>query len=228
VSGGFEWFPDWRGQAAVVVAGGPSAKDTPIEKGRGVARFITVNEGHRICPWADVLYAADSPWWQKNKGCREFKGLRVGSGDEPGKMYGGIREIRLVNQTQIIRNPKGCIASGRVSANLGSNSGFHAIGMAFQFGANPIILVGFDMRVDLGLHWHGAHVSGLNNPTGEHMKVWRSVLDGNAAYFDAVGVRVINCSPDSALKNYPKMTLEQALGSDRSPQGRTREISAGL
>lgn len=67
------------------------------------------------------------------------------------------------------------------------------------------------MRTDKGLHWHGNHEKGLNNPTKDNVARWRRVTDAAAPLLDALGVTVINCSPISALQSYPKMTLEQAL-----------------
>lgn len=95
----------------------------------------------------------------------------------------------------------------------GGNSGFHALNLAVQFGVKSIALVGYDMRCDRGLHWHGKHVQGLNNPTSGNVERWRRVTDEAAPVLAALGVRVVNCSPISALVNYPKMTLSEALGS---------------
>lgn len=212
MSGGFDWFPDWRDEVAIVVAGGPSAKDTPLDLAKGKARFLVINEGYRLAPWADVLYAADAHWWEKKRGCREFRGLRVSQSDQAAKMYPGIREVNLRRVGQIVRSPAGTLGAGSDDRGTGANSGFQALNLVFQFGAAKIVLVGYDMRIDLGLHWHGPHEAGLNNPSENGIARWRAVLDRQAAYFEAVGVTVINTSPDSALRNYPKMTLEQALG----------------
>jgi len=93
----------------------------------------------------------------------------------------------------------------------GGNSGFQALNLAVQFGANPVILVGYDMRLDHGVHWHGAHDNGLNNPTKGNVERWRRAVDGAAAVISALGIKVVNASPISALAAYPKMDLEAAL-----------------
>lgn len=74
-----------------------------------------------------------------------------------------------------------------------------------------IVLVGFDMRLDLGVHWHGKHERGLNNPHQGHVDRWRSVLDSVSQVFERLGVKVINTSMVSALTAYPKMSLPEAL-----------------
>lgn len=77
------------------------------------------------------------------------------------------------------------------------------------------MLVGYDMRVDLGVHWHGKHEGGLNNPADVNVRRWRKVLDAQAPMLKEMGVSVVNASPVSALEAYPKMTLEAALGMER-------------
>jgi hypothetical protein len=90
------------------------------------------------------------------------------------------------------------------------NSGFHALNLAVQMRPSKIILVGYDMRVDHGLHWHGAH-QGLNNPSQRNVERWRRCMDAAAPVIRTIGIPVLNCSPISALTAYPKMTLEEAL-----------------
>jgi hypothetical protein len=101
----------------------------------------------------------------------------------------------------------------------GSNSGFQALNAVIQFGATRIGLVGFDYRIDLGIHWHGSHQR-LNNPSASSCEMWRRYLDGVANDIDAMGIEVVNCSPISALRNYRKSTLEDFLDADQDSRGR--------
>lgn len=80
-----------------------------------------------------------------------------------------------------------------------------------QFGVKRIALVGYDMRVDKGLHWHGPHAKGLNNPTPKNVERWRRVTDEAAPTLKALGIDVVNCTPDSALKNYPKQSFAEVV-----------------
>lgn len=95
----------------------------------------------------------------------------------------------------------------------GGNSGFHAVNLAAQFGAAAILLVGFDMRLDHGIHWHGKHGNGLNNPMTKNVERWRRAVDGCKPVLDALGIKSFNCSPISALTAYPKMSFDEALSS---------------
>lgn len=93
----------------------------------------------------------------------------------------------------------------------GGNSGFGAINLAAQFGASKIILVGFDMRIDLGVRWHPDHGAGSANPDEFFVDMWRKHLDAAAPDLEARAIRVINASPISVLRNYPIMPFEAAL-----------------
>jgi hypothetical protein len=97
----------------------------------------------------------------------------------------------------------------------GGNGGFHSCNLVCQFGPpRRIILVGFDMRTDKGIHWHGRHGNGLSNPIETTAAKWARILDDVAPEFEALGVEVVNTSPISALRAYPKMSLEEALNAD--------------
>jgi len=102
-----------------------------------------------------------------------------------------------------------CLEKGTIG--WGGNSGFHCLNLAVQFGAAKIILVGYDMRLDKGIHWHGRHPRGLNNPTDANVRRWRRCIDDAADLIAGLGIRVINASPVSALRTYPKMDLMDAL-----------------
>jgi hypothetical protein len=54
--------PVWAGETAVLVASGPSLCPSDVDRVRGRARVIAVNDGYRLAPWADVLYACDRRW----------------------------------------------------------------------------------------------------------------------------------------------------------------------
>lgn len=179
---------------------------------------MAVNSSWRLCPWADVLYACDFSWWHYNKGVPDFKGLKVSQHARVPKNYPDIKLVQTVRS----HDRGGHIQTERGKIGWGPSSGFQAVNLAVQFGTKHIVLVGFDMRLDLGLHWHGPHETsrivgkkreqtGLHNPHMGQVARWRKILDEAKPSIDALGVKVINASPVSALKSYPKMTLEEAL-----------------
>jgi hypothetical protein len=166
---------------------------------RDRTRFIAINESWRLCPWADVLYACDGAWWRAARGAPEFSGLKITDEARAAEEF-GLAKIKVC---------RGCdvILTGRMGL-LGDagNSGFQALNLAVQWGACRILLVGFDMSLERGEHWHGRHGGSLNNPRQNNIQRWLS-----ARWAVPDGVEVINCNPSSALEAFPRMNFEQAI-----------------
>jgi hypothetical protein len=174
-----------------------------------------------LAPWADVLYSCDAIWWQKNAVGPDFtfEGLKI-SQDKKVK-----REFPDVHVVEVVRGADKLLIDKPGVIGWGGNSGFHALNLAVQFGAAKIILVGYDMTLKHGLHWHGKHPQGMHNPSDGNVARWRRVVDEAANYLKALDVTVINTSPISALVNYPKMSLQEALdyGSDHHSTSQVSE-----
>lgn len=195
---------DWRGQACVIVASGPSATRETIAPAAGI-RAIAINESWRLVPWADALYGCDEAWWRQVEGVPAFRGLKITKSPGAAKRY-GLHQVELRRKVdKILTDQPGVIGDG-------GNSGFQAINIAAQAGVSRIVLVGFDMRIDNGVHWHGKHAGGLNNPRAANLPRWRAAIDGAAGELQRLGITVINASATSSLSAYPKMSLKEALG----------------
>lgn len=209
-----DWFPDWTGETCVIVGAGPSAGDAPLELARGRAKIIAINTSWRLAPFADVLYGCDARWWRSKEGkaaIDEFKGILV-SQDVMAteKAEWNVRLVRTDrSRSDIITKHPGRLGWG---GTQGGNGGFQSMNLAIQFGSARLLLVGLDMRVDRGVHWHGEHPRPMNNPRAAVVARWRTHIDRLAGRFRKLGVEVINCSAVSALNAYPKMTLQEALG----------------
>lgn len=199
-----ECWPDWTGRTCVIVASGPSAPESPIDLARGKCRVIAINNSWQLAPWADILYACDWAWWNQNKGRNDFAGLRV-SIDKRSCDKWDIKYVQCNKGTDSME------FAVRGKVGWGGNSGFHALNLAVQFGCSRVLLVGYDMHVNNGAHWHGNHPSIMNNPRRGNVERWRRAVDGAAAKIAERGVEVVNCSANSALQNYKKMPLDEAL-----------------
>ncbi|WP_458760541.1 hypothetical protein ACSVBT_07040 [Afipia sp. TerB] len=120
-------------------------------------------------------------------------------------VFAGIQQVNIVRGcNEILTGDVGVVGDG-------GNSTFQALNLAIQFGARRILMVGVDMRLDRGIHWHGRHGVGLNNPREENIVKWRRVLDGVAGAITKLGVDVVNCSPVSTLTAYPIVDFSEAI-----------------
>lgn len=198
-----DWCPDWHGETCIIVGGGPSAKEAPLEKAEGKARCIAVNNGWQLAPWADILYAHDGRWWREYGAAAEagFRGLRI-AGPGTAAVDGTVEVVR--GYDGIVLHPPGRVG-------WAGNSGFHAFNLALQFNVARILLVGFDMTTANGTHWHADHPRHMGNPRANGVEGWRMKMDAAAPVALRLGVEVVNCSAVSALQAFPKMGLMEAL-----------------
>lgn len=203
-----DWWPSWHGKTCVIVAGGPSSKDQPLHLLKGTrTKIIAINNAHELVPKAHVLFACDLSWWKRYGPDLKFKGLRLSTDKnacEPINNWG-------VQRVMLERPSDKLILTGYNRVGWGGNSGFQALNLAVLFGCTKIILVGYDMTTHNGLHWHGAHPPGMNNPSEANIIRWRKAVDAAADQIAPLGIQVINASKQSYLTRYPKMSFEKAL-----------------
>lgn len=205
---GLSKWPDWTGETAVIVGTGLGATVEPLEKVRGFARFVVIKESWKLAPWADILYGIDRGWWIATQGAKDFTGMKVSPSPTVCRLY-NINLVKLKPRSMVLTKEVGVLGCGLPTG--GGHSGFQAINLAVQFGVRRIVLVGFDMLFNRQHpHWH-AEGNGVGKADANRITSWREALDGCAQQFKDLGVTVNNATPDSALKEYPKMSLAQAV-----------------
>jgi hypothetical protein len=197
----------WAGCRAIVAATGPSLTAEQAALCRG-ERVIAVNDAHRLLPWADVLYACDGEWIKHHKGCPDFTGEKWTSH--------GLRPLN--DKTNMPPEYGFHIIAGEENQGFsfdlsvlhyGRNSGFQGINLALLFGANPVILIGFDMRRVGGAdHFFGNHPSGLRAPGP--FSQWVEHFE-TAAKMMPAGIEILNATPGSALACFPMVDLADVL-----------------
>lgn len=177
------------------MAGGPSLTAEDVSYCRGRAAVVVVNDGYRLAPWADVLYAADEGWWEHHRGCPDFQGLKVTQD------AGAARRWRL--QYIESRRAQG-FSLNPAYIHRGDNSGFQALNLAVLAGCSPIVLLGFDMQKTGGKrHWFGDHPGRLNQDSPYNLF---------AAAFNEAAQRhpelpIVNASRETALTCWPRVEL---------------------
>ena len=206
-----EWMPDWSDKPVVIIASGPSAKDVNFHLLHNRARAIAINNSWQLYPSAEALFSCDYVWWKAHQGVPEFAGMKITSDNRC--FDGGDGEPRWPDLKYLkrIQGSDRLITERFGVVGWGGNSGFQAINLAVHMKAKKIILIGFDMTLEKGLHWHGRHEGRLHNPTTGNVDRWRRVTDAAYAKLCDLGITAYNCSPVSALVAYPKVSLEVAL-----------------
>lgn len=192
----------WEGQTVVVAGSGPSLTKSDLDFVCGRAPVIVVNRTYQIAPWADVLFAADLPFWRVYR--PEFSGWMVSTSIIPPWVFPGVTHIKSVTLWEGLSLDPHFVADGA--------SGFMAINLAVLMGAKTILLLGFDgKRAEGKAHFFGDHERGLTNPVAGQFFRWNRDIETLPPYLARAGVEVINCSRDTAITAFPRMTIEEAL-----------------
>lgn len=235
----------WEGQTVVLIAGGASVTPEQVEFVRqhhydrpltdhleyggpnGTVRTVVVNDAYLLAPWADVLYAADSRWWDWHaKGIAKPKlnltadqvreRFEAFQGERCSIQYSGsnIKDDRvhlLKNMTFPLPDHSLGLSLDPERLVTGRNSGFQAINLIVLAGAKRILLLGIDGRLNEKdeSHFHGGHPS--PTPWSLFFEQMRKTFAAAETPLKEAGVEVLNCSPGTAIDHFRKISLERAL-----------------
>lgn len=175
-------------RVAACIASGPSLTVLDCEKVATRAEWIVAcNDSYRAASWAHALYAGDYGWWD-----RHHK-------EVPGTLEKWTCSATAANRFHLNFH------QGKRPGKM-YNSGQRAIELAISKGFERIILLGYDCSVARGSHWHGDHRHS-KNPDRDACERWQEQF----AAIDTAGVEILNCSRETELKAFPRMSLEEAI-----------------
>jgi hypothetical protein len=226
----FDALPDgsWSGQPCFIVGGGPSLTGFDFESLRA-HRVIAINRVYENLPFADILFAIDPTYYQN---CRTgkvgkdraemlsvfqkwtlFTGFKVWL-DTNRTNYG---DVHLLPHGPLYEEPpyKNAMKDGIATGNF---SGYAAVNLAMCLGANPIYLLGFDCKHDGSrTHYHSGY-----ERTAEETKLKQLAQDFTKLKrkADALGVKIVNLTPGSAIQAFPKGDASKVLRAE--PKGAAR------
>ena len=192
--------PMWKGRWVAVLASGPSMSPQVADSVRHLPRVV-VNTTYLLAPDADVIYASDAKWWATNPAALACSGVKCSIEPRPGAwpaVPAGVVVLRNTGREGYDRDP-GC-------ARTIQNSGAVGIQIAIKAGADRVLLLGFDMR---GKNWHQPHKLGTSS--AEFLARCVVGYRSFARSIAPLGVAILNCTPNSALDCFPKVSLAEAL-----------------
>lgn len=209
----------------VCVASGPSR--TPeqaalVERARaaGKCHVIVCNRAWEALPNADVLYAADEPWWTApefgQRALAEFAGECWTVSAAAARRF-GLCLAQITSKPGASRQP--------FVLHSGSNGGYQLLGLARHFlmrDPDPqkrIILVGYDMQHTGGRrHCHEDYPSrivvegkSLSFGNSNSVRSWAKNFPALAADLAAEGIEAINCTTHTALTCFRRGDLREVL-----------------
>jgi hypothetical protein len=199
--------PAWATRPAVVIASGPSLSDEQlqlIEQAHLEERVhvIAVNNTIQRAPWADVCYFGD--YTALKHYLPKLKPLTLAE---------WVTIDRSAHERWRLTHVKPATSNGMSldRIHMNANSGAQAVNLAAAFGAQRILLVGFDMRnaADGRAHWFGQHPQPL--VTTQLFPDWLYKFAYIAEAAKKLGIELVNCTPGSALTCVPVGDLEECL-----------------
>lgn len=207
---------DWEGETCAIMASGPSMTYELSDRIRrlGVRSIGVNNQGIDVknsagevklamCPWADILYAADQLWWHHNReAALAFKGIKVAIQPASGGLKRESEEVRMMGN-----GGRHGFDERNTHLRTGGNSGYQAIHLAVHLGVKKILLFGFDMHGKNGQHWFGYH-SWRDGHEGNY-NLFRARFDTLAPELRKREIEVLNCTPGSALECFTMSTIEE-------------------
>lgn len=191
----------WEGQTAAILATGPSLQSSDVQAVRERTRTVAVNDAYRLAPWADVLYGCDLRWWHFHwRHVYQLQSLKV---------MLAHKDLPPAGVLTLENGGREGFDSRPTHIRTGQNSGFQAMHLAAHLGAKNILLLGFDMHERRGSHFFGDHPPQIK--VSSPYQDFISYFNASAAQFKLRGFNIVNCTPGSALRCFPMMTVEEAI-----------------
>lgn len=185
----------------------PPSAYSPYMKELHGKNVIGINAAYLLGNWMKVIFFGDKGFFEKNrKQLLWHPSLKVTCADK--KAYDYKRySIKVLLRDQ----KKTGISSNRKTVCWNNNSGAASISLARHLGAKRIYLLGFDMKPNdkQMSHWHH-HYHGKvirENVFRRHLNGWPDIVKDAGA----MGIEIINVSPDSAIDCLPKVKLRDVL-----------------
>lgn len=198
-------MPDgtWKGRRCFIVAGGPSLRGFDWTKLDGEI-VIAVNRAFEFCN-PTVCYSMDTRFWswveKKEFGSPAWTKYR----DMPGfKCFLDTTGFPFTPDVYIIPNGGANLFTSSIIDGLssGQNSGHGAVNLAYLMGADPIYLLGYDMRSDVPIDNQWFHTGYPSRNKTDIYPRFAQNMNEAAAMLPDRG-RIINLNPDSGLKCFP-------------------------
>lgn len=182
---------------AICIASGPSLTQEDVDFCRGKGKVYVVKECKDLAPWADVLYAADGDWWERENGCPDFTGDKWTVHPEAAKKYG----LKCIDY-----KPQDTWSFEQDWIATGGNSGFQALNLAVLHGASRVVLLGYDMGFVKNKHWWTGK---KDRPIRcSNYQEWIEKFNKAAPL---IPVPVLNASRLSNLKCFPRVKIMDVL-----------------
>lgn len=202
----------WSGRRVFILGGGPSLATLDPYLLRDELT-LGLNMAYLHEPTANLVY--DLRLMQRLDGTPAWSAYRGHKFWLNSELPGLAPDSAIFDDVQILRPASMNSAYPRWPRKLsegiyrGNNAGTAGLCLADVLGADPIYLLGFDMRAEAGkpVNWHEMYPDEWRASD----RVLRTYREDIALVKGYLRGRVVNLTPGSALEEFPKATLVDAL-----------------
>jgi hypothetical protein len=216
-------------ETVFIVAGGPSLIGFDFDRLRNL-NTIAINLSYTTMPHASLLWWSDATFFRRHRAAlldhpATWKATCTQDYFSREVPWPPIHQYKFTGLSGFDPDPR--------YLRTGNNSAYAAMHLAVHLGATRLVLLGVDMQYgpNRESHWvpggHGlTHSEGiLHDLMLPHFASLREPLEQR-------GVEVLNANPESALRVWPRVTLDSILGghdagSDPSMVARFRSYGRG-
>ena len=199
----------WAGLPCYIIGGGPSVLDLDLSLLAGQLT-IGINRAYELMD-PTIIFGMDARFWtwvevgQFGPEMREkFDNYRKGF-----KVWLAVGGIRTYPEDFLLVEDRGMdVFSQNLLEGIGNgnNSGYAALNLAYLLGANPISLIGYDMKGDAQGAQSWFHSGYPQKQAARVYAQFREKLEKTAApALAAAGRKVFNLCEDSALTCFPRL-----------------------
>lgn len=192
---------------AYIIGGGPSLVGQDLCLAGGLKYYlrdkfcIACNDSIYIGPeWIDILWFCDYEWWEKRL-CAPglFQGLIAHCSTRD---YVGCFRMRRGKEYGIDTRPN--------TVAWNNSAGNAAINLAWHWGAKTVVLLGFDagetiVRGNRETNWYPRKGKQHKSTWDRFLKAYPYIKQDA----DKLGLEILNATPNSRIKEFPFVRLEE-------------------
>lgn len=205
--------PYWDDKPVAVLGGGPSLVNFDFERLRGV-HVLAVKGCIFDVPWADAGFGLDMP---------RYKEWRDRLAEHQGRVYWAVPEDQLErtgpppskNVTFLKRLAGENLSSDPGEIYGGGTSGFGAMQICIHKKAKRIVLLGYDYDGNYdathGFRHNDRHYGFKRDQSERNWQLWATHFDVYVPYLNAHGISVVNACPNSAIRCFQKVSLDDGV-----------------
>jgi hypothetical protein len=213
----------WAGETCFIIGGGPSLTDFDWSQLKGF-KVIGINKAFQHYD-SDVNYSMDYNFFDKV----HYHGVNPGQSHhklhQDWLAYRGIKLFVRHNDAHYFAEGIFYVSEllqKVISFDLnkgiyaGNNSGMGALMLAIALGCKKIGLLGYDFQIAGDkTHFHEGY-GFVSKSYAANLESFRLNIDELAPAMLQLGIDIVNLSPASALRNFPKATIESFINQKSS------------